>query len=251
LLKNQPENIVLIAHRGGIIGPDSPENSQPAIEAAALAGFQMVELDLRETLDHKAILLHAYGPNPKTSSKEFTLDKLVHIHHKDTSVPILSFRQGLELCKILKLGIIIDIKLSKSQLPNISFLDHINQCLEQTNFHLPLYCINKEEFIQQHLSPQIKRRLTQSELDRIKAHTVTGSLGKFWFGSPKKLNSELWKLLKRNHIQTIVAIEQFRYPKLTTSEEVRHDILRLKNMGIRYFHIDGKYLDFFIQNKPF
>jgi glycerophosphoryl diester phosphodiesterase len=42
---------VLIAHRGGVVGPDLPENSVTALELAAANGYAMVEVDIRMTAD--------------------------------------------------------------------------------------------------------------------------------------------------------------------------------------------------------
>jgi glycerophosphoryl diester phosphodiesterase len=41
----------MVAHRGGVITPESPENSLRAIELAADHGYAMVELDVMEAAD--------------------------------------------------------------------------------------------------------------------------------------------------------------------------------------------------------
>ena len=45
---------LLIAHRGGVLSPDTPENSLGAIRLAAHRGYDMVELDVREAKDHRS-----------------------------------------------------------------------------------------------------------------------------------------------------------------------------------------------------
>ena len=49
---------VLIAHRGGVIAANAPENSLGAIHLAAVHGYDMVELDVREAKDGKPVLFH-------------------------------------------------------------------------------------------------------------------------------------------------------------------------------------------------
>ncbi|WP_209330081.1 glycerophosphodiester phosphodiesterase family protein [Lunatimonas salinarum] len=41
----------LIAHRGGVVGPDAPENSLAALEKAIERGYLIVEIDMRLTKD--------------------------------------------------------------------------------------------------------------------------------------------------------------------------------------------------------
>lgn len=49
-LHNQTEIVthrpIMLAHRGGVIAPDAPENAQRAIELAAQQGYDLVELDI-------------------------------------------------------------------------------------------------------------------------------------------------------------------------------------------------------------
>ncbi len=47
---------LLIAHRGGVLSPDTPENSLGAIRLAAHRGYDMVELDVREAKDIERLL---------------------------------------------------------------------------------------------------------------------------------------------------------------------------------------------------
>ena len=49
---------LLVAHRGGVITPDAPENSLAAIRLAAEQGYDMVELDVREAKDQEPVLFH-------------------------------------------------------------------------------------------------------------------------------------------------------------------------------------------------
>ena len=52
------QELVLIAHRGGIVDSIHAENSMASIKEAYLRGFKMIEVDIRETADGRPILQH-------------------------------------------------------------------------------------------------------------------------------------------------------------------------------------------------
>ncbi|MGH2457271.1 MAG: glycerophosphodiester phosphodiesterase, partial [Chloroflexota bacterium] len=49
---------ILIAHRGGIVGPNAPENSANAIRRAYARRYDMVELDVVAARDDDPVLFH-------------------------------------------------------------------------------------------------------------------------------------------------------------------------------------------------
>lgn len=49
---------LLIAHRGGTVGPGAPENSLAAIRHAATEGFDMIEVDVQASADDQPVLFH-------------------------------------------------------------------------------------------------------------------------------------------------------------------------------------------------
>src|SRR5262249_23480542 len=48
----------LIAHRGGIVDDQHPENSPGSLQTAIARGYWMVEVDIRRTKDGEAVLQH-------------------------------------------------------------------------------------------------------------------------------------------------------------------------------------------------
>ena len=52
------EKVQIIAHRGGVITPGSPECSLAAIRKAAAEGYDAVELDVRASADHVPVVFH-------------------------------------------------------------------------------------------------------------------------------------------------------------------------------------------------
>jgi glycerophosphoryl diester phosphodiesterase len=49
---------LVIAHRGGVVGPGTPECSLAAIRLAAEQGYDMVEFDVQETADGVPVVFH-------------------------------------------------------------------------------------------------------------------------------------------------------------------------------------------------
>lgn len=49
---------LLIAHRGGVVSPTSPENSLAAIKLASESSYDMVEIDIAEAMDCEPVLFH-------------------------------------------------------------------------------------------------------------------------------------------------------------------------------------------------
>ena len=51
---------LLVAHRGGVIAPNAPENSLASIRLAGTRDYDMVELDIKEAKDKEPILFHDF-----------------------------------------------------------------------------------------------------------------------------------------------------------------------------------------------
>jgi glycerophosphoryl diester phosphodiesterase len=100
-----------IAHRGA--SAYAPENSLQALVKAAELGADMVELDLRATVDHHPVLMHdpslkrLYGVD--ANLEELTLADLHHLT-TERGNPIPTFEMAVQQCRQLKLGLYLDIK---------------------------------------------------------------------------------------------------------------------------------------------
>ena len=103
---------VLVAHRGGVIAANAPENSLGAIHLAALHGYDMVELDLREARDGEPVLFHGSAGRGMWSDcgvprfvEELTSEELVALRYRGSNEHIATFAQALDLCASLGLGV--------------------------------------------------------------------------------------------------------------------------------------------------
>ena len=107
---------ILVAHRGGVISPNSPENSLAAIHFSGDYAYDMVELDVVEAKDTKPVLFH--GPKGYLGRDcgvdayvhDLASEELAEICYRETNQHIISLSEALELCYALNLGVMLDVK---------------------------------------------------------------------------------------------------------------------------------------------
>jgi glycerophosphoryl diester phosphodiesterase len=110
--------ILTSAHRGE--HHRHPENSLPAIQAAADAGMDYTELDIRTTSDGKLVLMHDATVNRMTNGKgtvaEMTFDEIraldlgARFPGKFPGLQVPTFDEALELAKKDGIGIYVHCK---------------------------------------------------------------------------------------------------------------------------------------------
>lgn len=108
---------LLIAHRGGVITPSTPENTLAALHLAGSQGYDMVELDVSRSKDDEPILFHdsvgslMMNCGIQARLVDLTAQELTTIHYRASVEPIATLAQGLALCQQLRLGVMLDIKI--------------------------------------------------------------------------------------------------------------------------------------------
>lgn len=113
--------VIRIAHRGA--SAYAQENSLTAIRKAAEMGSDMVEVDVRITVDHVPVIIHdenlqrVFGVSGSVS--DFTLDELIAMT-PDGLEPIMSLEALIDACRSLHIGLYLDIKqVSPQSLPRM------------------------------------------------------------------------------------------------------------------------------------
>jgi glycerophosphoryl diester phosphodiesterase len=104
----------LIAAHRGLIGPGVSENSIEAIRAAAAAGLDAVEIDLRTTADGVIILSHDATVDRVTTGhgrvSHFTLAEVRTLALKGGSGHIATFEEALDAAKGTPTRLLLDLK---------------------------------------------------------------------------------------------------------------------------------------------
>ncbi len=113
------DSVNLIAHRG--LSAIAPENTLPAIEAAAKSGFKFVEFDVRMSRDNIPVLMHDDTVNRMTDAvgkvSNFTYFELLKQNvdnganiDKYENVRIATVSEVLDICSQYSMTPIIEIK---------------------------------------------------------------------------------------------------------------------------------------------
>jgi glycerophosphoryl diester phosphodiesterase len=221
---------LLIAHRGGAVGPGLPENSLGAIRAAAGHGYTAVELDVRASKDDQPVLFHGdWSRTLKVSCgvdqaiHELTLDELRRVHYLATDEPIVGLSEALALCEKLGLGVMLDWKVEP---PTEGMLAKVAGMLAEAKLPGPSTTISNDPRVREALGPYLMLR------DR-----------GFWFGHADHIADADVAEYKTRGLLVIPSINTFHYPPHAQRELAGLDIARLAAAGVDGFQIDHDFLD--------
>jgi glycerophosphoryl diester phosphodiesterase len=236
---------ILIAHRGGVTGPDIPECSKKAVKLAASYGYDMVELDVQESKDHHPVVFHdgnmkhACGIDQKIS--DFTLEELAIIGFLESDETITSLDSMLKLCRLLDLGVMFDIKQGER---SEGYFKRIRDLIDQ--YGLERSCMTLgDSRVQEQLKGKVLLTIPDKMLEEVKKGKSVDLHGYYWFGVPEKWNIELIGVVQENGGLVIPALNTFRYSEEKHRSEARYDAVRLLKAGVDGFQIDCVYQDYF------
>jgi glycerophosphoryl diester phosphodiesterase len=239
----------LVAHRGGVVTAQSPENSLRAIELAAAHGYAMVELDVLEAADGEPVLIHdglyinCGVPRPvhTLSSAEITA-----ICYRASDEHVITLAQAIETCAELGLGVMLD-KLARDDpaAPDMTpkCLERVASLIEHAGLARATVAIVD--------SPALRKHLGRVTLFPMRRDDLTGNVpaagpagspeGQFWFGWAAELPDETVARLHDEGTFAIVSINTFHYPQHAPMTLARQDVQRLLAAGTDGFQIDSVY----------
>lgn len=241
---------LMIAHRGGVIAPDAPENSRRAIELAAQQGYDLVELDVRRARDGVPVLFHGYGSEGRMLVDcgvnerigHFTGAELREIRYRGTDQPILTLDEALQLCADLGLGVMLDVKHEESQ-PD--YLQETTRLVEHYGLTHSLMTLVRNRAILDRLPPQILWPIRKSTLPAALADRTNPLTNQYWFDDPDSITDEELMQLQERGMLTIGCINSFRYPPHSFDRLEGQDIARLLRLNVAGYQIDSCYGHFF------
>ncbi len=246
-LKNRKP--VLIAHRGGVITAQSPECSIAAIRLAKQQDYAMVELDIRKSRDHVPIVFHDNDMKKACdidkSIEDLNADEIVKIAYVNTDQTICTLDQALGICRSLKLGLMLDVKITGDE----EFFQKIAAIIKKHGYENSSVTINGDPDLQRNLAETALLTVTQDEFKKVQQGLPCDLRNKFWFGLPQDLPSDIVKLLQQNGAYVIPAINTFRYPEEEHYELARKDIQRLNEAGVDGYQIDSIYKPLFSEKE--
>ncbi len=254
LSKNYKEDtrVQIIAHRGGVITPESPECSLAAIRLAAQQRYDAAELDVRASADHKPVVFHDSTLQRMCGREErvedLPADVLTGIHYSGTDEHIASLDECLELCASTGIGVMMEIKASGEAK---TFYQSIEELLDKHRLrNSTIIFPPKEEVvdffqgyapIQQHIE-----KIREMHQDGMPVSELC-----FIFEQPWTITEEEVAEMRELGVFVVVAINTFQYVRKYRSREparyIRHletDIRRMIDWGVDALQIDSDYHKF-------
>lgn len=232
---------LLIAHRGGVITAESPECSLAAIRLAQQQGYAMVELDIQQSKDHVPIVFHdgdmreACGLDKRIG--DLTAQEIVEIPYVNSDQKICTLDQALVLCRALKLGLMLDIKVTDDP----PFFKKVASLVKTRGYAHASVTISGNRETRRALADCALLTVTQEEFAKVQRGESCDLRGRFWFGLPHRLPSEMVEKLQAQGAYVMPAINTFRYPAEGHYDLARQDIQRLNQAGVDGYQIDSVY----------
>jgi len=236
---------LLIAHRGGVITPSIPECSLAAISAASQFGYDLVELDIQASADGEPFVFHDDSLD-KACGVEGTVAKLTakeleSITFTANGEPIPHLKDALALCATEKLGVMLDIKSKGEQ----AFYSRVVALLERYQLLNATMCIGNPKSLRPYFGDRVMLRMSDTERKTLESGDVLDLSGKFWFGLPQMLPSEMVTKYQDRGLLVIPALNTFRYKEASHQADAKADSIRLREAQVDGFQIDSVYQDLF------
>lgn len=241
----QAHTPVLIAHRGGVVGPGLPENSLSALELAAANGYAMVEVDIRMTADGVPVAFHD-GQLLEHVGVEGTIEELGYyevskLRYREGNERILSLDEYLRRAAELDMAIMLDIKTEGSE----HFFNEVKRILTAYDLNENTLTIARSEAVRHAFGQSVMHRVSADEEAAVDQGQVLDLAGKFWFGWPRYISNEQVAQYQAMGALVIPSINVFHYPEHEHMVRAEEDIRRMQDAGVRFFQIDSIYDVFF------
>ncbi len=241
---------LLVAHRGGVIAPDAPENSLAAIRLAAAHGYDMVELDVREARDGEPVLFHGLmggrldiDCGVDRAVEELTSQELAAIRYRASDQTIPTLDRALALCRSLRLGVMLDLK---PALPSRPFLQRIAKLVQAHDLGAASVTIEQHPLAREVLAGPVIQRVAEVDFRRVLEGEAVPLQGQFWFGWAAELPDAAVARLQESGAFILVSINSFHYPPHAHATLAGQDIQRLLAAGVEGFQIDSVYEGFLV-----
>lgn len=242
----QSRRPVLVAHRGGVIAGNAPENSLAGLQRAAEQGYDMIELDVRRAKDGEPVVYHGWSGSLRMdcgvdeTAENLTSKELQGIHYRTSDQHIPTLEEALHQCASLNLGVMLDLKVSQ-KLQAHAFFERIGELLGKYHLTDSAVTISFHPLVREHLADTVVCRVIREDLQRVKAGQAVSLEGQFWFSAADELPPELVKPLQDRGAFIIPALNTFLYPTHAHYELAQQDALRFQQAGVEGFQLDSVY----------
>jgi glycerophosphoryl diester phosphodiesterase len=239
---------LLIAHRGGVVSEQLIENNVAAISEAIRRGYHMLEVDLRESRDGHIIVhhdadFHRFYNDPRRVSN-LTWDEIRKLQSPTGERP-LEFAEFAERCRG-HIQLMLDVKEAER---GQEFFQEIQSVLQANGLLNSALIIGTK---QSKLAFLGKARVAVNYASLIRAAEAGEPVSKryFLFEHGEDLTEQMVTRTRQLGVTVVPSINVFHYDGDGNHWLLaRHDIRRLRALGITHFQIDSVYEDFVV-NAP-
>lgn len=239
------DNLRLIAHRGGVVDGERPENSPAAVETAIARGYWMIEVDIRQSRDGEPVLHHDrtlgkyYGES--RAAEELTWAELKKLRSKPGGRAPLHFEELCAMCGG-KMRLMLDLK---AQFP-AAFYERILRLMTDSRIPRPIWSLGGPQvrpLFDGQVMVSTNRRTLQAGAEA--GEPVAERYFLFELGS--ELQQPSFDLARRLSVAAVAAINTFRYTmaKRDEWEGPKEDVARLRQMGVTHYQVDSRYESLF------
>lgn len=234
----------LIAHRGGIVDAQYPENSPGSLQAAIDRGYWMIEVDVRCTRDGEPILQHDadfqrfYGNPGKVA--EMTWAEIGRLRANPGGYTPIHFRDACRMCEG-KIRLMLDIK--GSDYPDECYVA-MRKSMETHNLLRDAYSLSGGgERGEKHLTQHCYRSANRARLQEAIANGEDVRSTRFLFELASVLDEETVTFAQKAGVVPVAAINTFRYTMEKRDKELgpKEDFEKMHKLGVKRFQIDSRY----------
>ncbi|BDC52233.1 hypothetical protein F183_A45480 [Bryobacterales bacterium F-183] len=233
----------LIAHRGGIVDDQHPENSPGSLEAAISRGYWMVEVDIRRTKDGEPILQHDadfrrfYGNPGKV--EEMTWAEVSALRGTPGNSKPIHFRDACAMCEG-RIRMMLDIK--GTEWPD-SFYNGLADSLRKHQLLATAFLLGGGSRPARIFGHECFQSSNRKSLAEAVARGEDVANRRFLFELASELDEEALALCRKHGVTPVAAINTFRYTMAKRDEwkGPEEDAARLKKLGVLHYQIDSRY----------
>ncbi len=246
LNKAETPKYKLIAHRGGVVEGQYPENSAASVQEAINRGYWMIEVDIRETKDGVAIAQHdadfqRFYSHPGKAS-EMTWEEIKKLRTSNDERPLL-FEELVALCQG-KLFLMLDTKAPHSP----GFCEQIERILEKYGLLSSAYVIGTAES-RKYFKGKAKAGANREHIKQAMQEGENVQELYFLFEHGNELDKTTVAWAQKAGVTIVPSVNTFHYKTEDPMEGAKEDIAWLKKAGVTEFQIDSEYDRWFQENQ--
>jgi glycerophosphoryl diester phosphodiesterase len=239
-----PSDLRLIAHRGGVVDAQHPENSPASLEAAIERGYWMLEVDVRRTRDGRAILQHDpdfgryYGDPRKVAQMDWA--EIRQLRAAPGGARPMAFEELAERCKG-RIRLMLDVK--EEPHPD-AFYRSIEAALVGNDLLDSTYILSDVQ-TEAFFRGRIKQAAGIAALDAAVARGEPVSDLYFLFDGSEKITRDVVDRARGRGVDVIGATNLWGYRGGDAMARARRDLKAGYDAGVRAFQIDSAFDPFF------